>query len=217
MAALPAANARERKKLQGSIGSDAPRSSQTTNATTRSAPSASAAITSTLDQPAAFPRTRPQTIPNAPPLTSAKPGRSSAVSGPWLSSIRASTSGNATSPIGTLTQKIHSHERPWETAPPITGPPIVASPVTPSRIPIAVPRRSAGNDALTIDRASEITSAAPSPWTARAAIKTSTSADSAQPAEVSTNRPRLPAKSRRRPNRSPSTAAGSRNTARLRL
>jgi hypothetical protein len=150
-------------------------------------------------------------------VTSAKPRTSRAVSLPKLSSIRASTSGSATSPIGTFTQKIHSQEIPSETAPPITGPPIVASPVTPSRIPIAAPRRSGGNAALTIASASEITRAAPAPCTVRAAISQPTSGATAHAADVATNRPRPPAKMRRRPKRSPSPAAGRSNTARLRL
>ncbi len=88
---------------------------------------------------------------------------SSAVSPPRLSSMRASASGIAASPIGTLSQKIHSQEIPAATAPPITGPATTASPVMPSRIPIAEPRRSAGKAALTSARASVITSAPPAP------------------------------------------------------
>ena len=119
--------------------------------------------------------------------------------------------------MGTFTQKIHSHDSPAAIAPPMTGPPIVASPVTPSRIPIAVPRRSAGKAALTMARASEITKAAPTPCTARAMISVFTSGARAQAAEVSTNAARPAAKRRRRPKRSPSAAAGSSETARLRL
>ena len=111
MAALPAEKARERKKLIGSIGSRA-RSSQATNAPNSIAPATSATITSALPQPARLPRTRPHTIRNAPPVTSAKPGRSIRASPPKLSSIRRSTSGAATRPIGTLSQKIHSQSMP---------------------------------------------------------------------------------------------------------
>jgi hypothetical protein len=83
-------------------------------------------------------------MPSPPPPTSARPRKSSAVSLPKLSSSLVSTSGSATSPIGTLTQKIHSQESPCEIAPPSTGPPTTARPVIPSRIPIAAPRRSGG-------------------------------------------------------------------------
>jgi hypothetical protein len=118
---LPAENPRERKKLIGSIGSRA-RSSHATNAAISSTPVASEATTSLLSQPATLPRTRPQTMPSAPPVTSARPGMSSAVSGPWLSRSFVSTKGMAISPIGTLTQKTHCQARPSTTAPPTSGP-----------------------------------------------------------------------------------------------
>jgi hypothetical protein len=81
IAALPAENARERKKRIGTIGSDA-RSSQAMNAATRTAPAASAPMISRLSQPTEFPRTRPQTSPKAPALISARPGMSRPVSPP---------------------------------------------------------------------------------------------------------------------------------------
>ena len=65
IAALPAENARERKKRIGSIGSGA-RSCHATNAATSSAPPASIPITSRLSHPAMLPRTSPHTSPNAP-------------------------------------------------------------------------------------------------------------------------------------------------------
>ena len=101
--------------------------------------------TSGLPQPAELPRTRPQTIPSAPPVTSARPGRSSGRRGPKLSSSRVSTSGITASPIGTLSQKIHSQARPSVIAPPTTGPPSTARPVTALNRPIALPRCSGGN------------------------------------------------------------------------
>ena len=115
---------------------------------------------------------------------------SSAVSGPKLSFIRASTSGTATSPIGTLSQKIHSHARPSTTAPPTSGPLATASPVIALKIPIAAPRRSGGNAALRSASPSGIRSAAPAPWTARAAISEPASGASAQAADAAANSPR---------------------------
>ena len=126
IAALPAENARERKKRIGSIGSRA-RSSQATNAATSSAPPTSEPSTSTLPQPAWFPRTSPQTIPSAPPVTSARPRDVEAGVGPEALRIRVSTSGIAISPIGTLSQKIHSQLMPSTTAPPTSGPLATAS------------------------------------------------------------------------------------------
>ncbi len=81
IAALPAEKARERKKRIGTIGSAA-RSSQAMNATTRTSPAASDPMISRLPQPAAFPRTSPQTSPKPAPLISARPGMSRPVSPP---------------------------------------------------------------------------------------------------------------------------------------
>jgi hypothetical protein len=78
--------------------------------------------TSALSQPTALPRTSPQTMPKAPPVTSVNPGTSMAALGPRLSSIRVMANGIRTSAHGTLSQKIHGHEMPSTTAPPKSGP-----------------------------------------------------------------------------------------------
>jgi hypothetical protein len=92
-------------------------------------------------------------------------------------------------PIGTLSQKIHCQASPWAIAPPRTGPLKTASPVTLLKIPSALPRRSGGNAALSIVIASGITSAAPPPWTARAAISHLALPDSAHAADRRTEGP----------------------------
>ena len=198
IAALPAEKARERKNRIGSIGSRA-RSSQATNAATSSTPAASEPSTSRLSHPAWFPRTRPQTSPNAPAVTSARPGKSRPVSGPRLSFIRVSTSGIAARPIGTLIQKIHSQLMPSTTAPPTSGPLATESPVIALKIPIAAPRRSGGKAALRSARPSGMISAAPAPWTARAAISQPASGASAQAADAAANSARPAAYRLRRP------------------
>ena len=104
--------------------------------------------------------------------------------------MRVSTSGIATSAIGTLSQKIHSQLMPSTTAPPISGPLATEMPVMALKIPIAAPRRSGGKAALSSARPSGISSAAPAPWTARAAISQPASGASAQAAEAAANRPR---------------------------
>ena len=81
IAALPAEKARERKKRIGTIGSAA-RSSQAMNATTSTTPAASAPMISTLPQPAAFPRTSPQTSAKRAALIRPRPGMSRPVSPP---------------------------------------------------------------------------------------------------------------------------------------
>ncbi len=198
IAALPAEKPRERKKRIGSIGSRA-RSSHATNAATSSTPAASEATTSTLSQPATLPRTRPQTMPSAPPVTSARPGMSSAVSGPWLSLIFARTNGMAISPIGTLTQKTHCQARPSTTAPPTSGPRATAMPVMALKMPMAAPRRSGGNEPVSSARPSGMISAAPAPCRARPAISQPASGASAQAAEAAAKSPSPVAYSRRLP------------------
>jgi hypothetical protein len=198
IAALPAEKARERKRPIGSIGSRA-RSSHATNAARRTTPAASAATTSKLSQPAALPRTSPHTIPKAAPVTSARPRMSRAVSLPKLSFIRASASGAATSPMGTLTQKIHSQAMPSTIAPPTSGPLATAIPVIALKIPIAAPRFSGGNAALRSASASVVTSAAPNPCTARAPISQPAVGASAQAADATAKSTRPTANRRRRP------------------
>ena len=128
-------------------------------------------------------------MPSAPPLTSSRPGMSSAVSEPWLSRMRVSTSGIATSPIGTLIQKTHCQARPSTTAPPTSGPLATASPVIALKMPIAAPRFSGGNAALSSARPSGMISAPPAPCAARPAISQPTSGASAQPAEATAKTP----------------------------
>ena len=107
---------------------------------------------------------------------------------PWLSSIRASTSGTTSRPIGTLSQKIHVQSMPSTTAPPTSGPLATASPVMALKMPIAAPRRSGGKAALRSARPSGITNAAPMPCSARPAISQPMSGASAQPADASVKR-----------------------------
>ncbi len=123
----------------------------------------------------------------------------------------------ASSPIGTLIQKIHCQARPAAMAPPITGPPATARPVRPCSAPIAEPRFSGGNAAPTSVRASGITNAAPMPWIVRAAISAPAPGASAEAAEASVNSARPKANRRLRPKRSPSEDAVISSTAKLRL
>ena len=102
-------------------------------------------------------------MPSAPTVTSPRPAMSSDARGPRLSRMRASTSGAATSPIGTFTQKIHSQLMPCTIAPPTSGPLATANPVIALKIPIAVPRRSGGNASLNSAKPSGTISAAPAP------------------------------------------------------
>jgi hypothetical protein len=100
-----------------------------------------------------------------------------------------STNGSAIRPIGTLTQKIHSQLSPSTTAPPTSGPAATEMPVIALKIPIAAPRFSGGKAAVRSARPSGISSAAPAPWAARAAISQPTSGASAHAAEAAVKRP----------------------------
>jgi len=121
------------------------------------------------------------------------------------------------SPIGTLTQKIHCHSSPCTIAPLTIGPSATAIPVTALNMPIAVPRLSGGKAAVSSASASGRMNAAPAPWIARAAISMPTLELSAQAAEAAENSASPAANMRRRPKRSPTAAAVISRTAKLRL
>ena len=115
----------------GSIGARRAQLARRRSATSQRRAAESAPSTSTLPQPAALPRTSPQTTPSTPPLTSAEPRRGRARCPARGSPGSASaTSGISASPIGTLSQKIHSHAMPSVIAPPTSGPPATARPLT---------------------------------------------------------------------------------------
>jgi hypothetical protein len=82
-------------------------------------------------------------------------------------------------PIGTLIQKIHCQAMPSVTAPPSSGPPTTESPVKAVKRPRAPPRFSGGNALVSSATASGMTSAAPAPWIARAAMSSPVSGASA--------------------------------------
>jgi len=97
------------------------------------------------------------------------------------------------------------------------GPMISAQPVMLLKMPRARARSSRPNVPLRIAIASGITSAAPAPCSARAAISAVALLASAQAADATTNRPIPAANMRRRPKRSPSAAPVSSSTAKVRL
>jgi hypothetical protein len=119
----------------------------------------------------------------------------------------------STRPIGTLIQKIQCHEPAWVTAPPTSGPSATAIPLIPDQKPRASPRRSGGKASASRVSVSGVAIAAPRPWLARAAIRSPMLGAAAAAAEESVNRPIPTMNIRLRPNRSPSAAPMSRNTA----
>jgi hypothetical protein len=214
IAALPEANGRERNSCIGSIGVGV-RSSQTMNAATAAMPAPSATTVWSVPQPIELPRTSAHTIPSAPTVTSARPGISSAVSCPTLSPICRCERAIAANPMGTLIQKIHGHEIACTAPPPTSGPSTIPRPVIAPKIPSAFARRAGGNAALSSASASGIITAAPAPWTARAAISQPMLCASAAAAEPATNNPMPAMNIRLRPRRSPTAAPVISSTARL--
>ena len=85
----------------------------------------------------------------------------------------------ATTPTGTLMKKIQCQLRCSVSRPPTSGPIASASAETPAQIPIAMPRSRGGKVAAMIESVAGFISAAPAPWTTRAAI--SISPESASP------------------------------------
>jgi hypothetical protein len=85
------------------------------------------------------------------------------------------------------------------------------------KMPIAAPRFSAGNAALSRARPIGTTKAAPAPCTTRAAISEPTFGASAHAAEAAANSTMPTVYIRRRPNRSPRPAPRMSSTAKLRL
>ncbi|MHC2510002.1 hypothetical protein ACVII1_005240 [Bradyrhizobium elkanii] len=142
---------------------------------------------------------------------------SSGAVGPKFSRRRAITRAIATRPIGRLIQKIQRQPRCSVMKPPIAGPMISAHPVMPLKTPSARARSSRPKAPLRIAIASGITSAAPAPCRARAAIRAAALPASAQAADATTNRPIPAANILRRPNRSPSAAPVRSSTAKVRL
>ena len=198
IAALPAEKARERNSPIGSIGSRA-RSSQATNATTSAAPATSVPTTSTEPQPAWLPRTSPQTSPSAPPETRASPARSRAASEPKLSFILVEHQGYGDQPDRHVEPEDPLPADALDHAPPTSGPLATARPVIALKMPIAAPRFSGGNAALSRASPSGMISAAPAPCRARATISDSTFGASAQAADEAVNTASPTAYSLRRP------------------
>ncbi|BAR54963.1 hypothetical protein ACVIWV_000489 [Bradyrhizobium diazoefficiens] len=213
---MPEARARDANSRIGTIGA-AVRNSQSTKRAANTRPDISAPMTSALAHPTALPRNRLQTSASAASATSDSPGMSNAAAGPKLSRNRASTRAIAIRPIGRLIQNTQRQPRCSVMKPPMAGPMISAHPVMLLKMPSARARSSRPNVPLRIAIASGITSAAPAPCNARAAISAVALPASAQAADATTNRAIPAANMRRRSKRSPSAAPVKSSTAKVRL
>ena len=151
-------------------------------------------------------------MPNNPVVARTTPTGSSRPAPERLSRV-SSSNGSTAMPMGTLIQKIHCQDAASVTAPPMTGPSAAPRPAVAPQRPSAMPRRCGGVTLAMSVTVSGVTIAAPTPWTARAAISApmpGASAEAALPA-VNTMTPMI--SRRRRPNRSPSAAPVSSSTA----
>src|SRR5699024_9969172 len=78
---------------------------------------------------------------------------------------------NKIAPSGTLTKKIHSHEKDDVNQPPRSGPIAAAPAMTAPHTPNATARSLPRNTALTVERVEGKISAPPTPCTTRAQIR----------------------------------------------
>ena len=129
-----------------------------------------------------------------------------------LTSLRAVRS-SAASPIGTLTKKIHSQPRPSVSSPPISGPIDTAPPIVAPQAPIAVARSRPSNSCAI--SASEVANMAPPPTPCRPRARLSVvgSVEIPHRREATVKMAKPIANTRRRPSRSPSEPATSREVA----
>ena len=209
-----AANARFRKKRSGSIGSGV-RFSHQQKIATRTTPIAIEPSTCAEPQPSVFERTTPRTMAKSPKPLSRRPTMSRWSLGPVDSFSTRSASGIVIRPIGTLSQKIHSHEKPSTIAPPTTGPIATARPAMPPHAPRIAPRFSIGVSRARIVSVSGVTIAAPRPWRARATTSISIPLESAASTDAAVKMDMPITNMRLRPKRSPRAAPVRSRTAKV--
>lgn len=113
--------------------------------------------------------------------------------------------------------KISRQDTACTSQPPRNGPTAVATPLSPDQAPIALPRSSDRKDASRMARLPGVSSAAPTPCKARAAIRTPEFGARPQSADATANQTTPITKSRRRPYRSPSAPPTSSRLASVRV
>lgn len=99
--------------------------------------------------------------------------------------------------------------------PPTSGPEATASPLTAPQMPYAMPRLATGTAAVSRVSVSGIITAAPTPWTARAAMRESMPGAMAAAAEAPVKTVSPAMNIRRRPKRSPRAAPNISRTAKV--
>ena len=149
-------------------------SSTRTNKPSRASPTASGTSTATEPQPYEDAAISPYVIPASAPLMQAAPFQSSLGTGPGA--LVSGTCRAEMATTSTATGKLMKNTSRQDTAsishPPRNGPNAVATPPSPDHAPIAAIRSSSANEACRMARLPGVSSAPPTPCSARAAIRT---------------------------------------------
>ena len=149
--------------------------------------------------------TKPKVSRRRPPALSATPALSKGRgTGSRDSATATSEMTTASTPIGTLTQKIDDQGNTLSSRPPTTLPAATARPLTAAQIPIGRARASGGYASEISDRVSDDMTAPPIPCTTRKPISIPPDVERAQPADASVKTMTPATNTRLRPIWSPS-------------
>ena len=201
------------RKIENGTSGSLTRSSQPTNPRSSAAAATKTPTVSNELQPQFWPCVTPSTARESPPVTRNAPRASK----PWpcRSTLSASRTGARTSPrmpTGTLTKKIHSHERRSVRMPPKRTPAAAPKPPTAPHAPSARLRSRPSRNVVTrMDSAAGVIMAAPRPCSARAPISDASLHAKPQSSEPTENTTRPSMKMRRRPRRSAERPPSRRN------
>ena len=191
--------------MRNGTSGEAERSSIAVNAASSAAESPSSPTVCSEPQPAFRASTSVYTRSESPAVTATAPATSKARRSPVarLSSIRRGANSAARMPIGKLTYSTHSQPGPEVRTPPRSTPAAPPEPATPPQMPSARLRSAPSVKVfVTIESAAGDRSAAPRPWTARAAISHASLWASPPASDATANTISPAMNTRRRPSRS---------------
>ncbi len=195
------------------------RASTATNAPSSASPPSRGRRAATSSPPAASVCTIPYATAPSPPVTSTAPGTSRLPLSPARSSLSTNAAAARTStPTGTLTSSTQRQDSVSVSTPP-TKPP-AAPPPAPTAVQVPMARARAGpsgTEVVSRVRVEGARTAAPTPWTARAASSCQGSRARPPARLAAVNRPSPKRKTRLRPKRSPARPPSSMNPAKVRL
>lgn len=201
----------------GSTGRREVRRFRTNSATSSSVPAAEARIDAE-NHPSVGPSISVKHSRASIPRPNACPDQANRAGRPGSDGTTRTASSRPNAPTGRLTRKMLRQPKLSTSSPPITGPKAI-EPETIADHSATIRARRLGSGNAAVSRVSELgmNSAAPEPWSSRAATRAVPSGDSAQPSEATT-KTTIPARySRFAPNRSASAPASSSNAAKERV